>query len=96
MKDGDIILTYSDGAVESKNNEGKYYGIEKLGHVFLEAAQTHDSIYDIYESLIEDLKLFKAGTSFFDDTTLLLLRRNEKKDLLTSESVEIQSLKAKE
>ena len=96
MKDGDVVLSYSDGAVEAKNNEGKYYGIEKLGQTFLEAAQTYENIYEIYDFIIEDLKLFKAGTSFFDDTTLLILRRNEKKDILTSESVEIQNIKAKE
>jgi len=76
-------MTYSDGVVEAKDNDGNFYGMERLQKAFLEAAELHDSIYDIYNAIIEDVKLFKSGTSFLDDTTILLLKRNQAKDILT-------------
>ena len=60
----------------TRDNDGNFYGLERLEKTFGEAAKTHSKIQDIYDSLIEDLKLFKSGTSFLDDTTLLLLKRN--------------------
>jgi len=96
MDDGDILITYSDGVVEAKDNDGNFYGMEKLEKAFLEAAQNHNTVYEVYEALIEDIKLFKSGTSFLDDTTILLLKRNQSKDVLTSDSVEIQNIKAQE
>lgn len=96
MHDGDILMTYSDGIVEAKDNDGNFYGMERLEKSFLEAAQNHNTVFEVYDALIEDIKLWKSGTSFLDDTTVLLLKRNQSKDILTSDSVEIQSLKAKE
>ncbi|MCH8519055.1 serine/threonine-protein phosphatase [Candidatus Gracilibacteria bacterium] len=96
LNNGDIILTYSDGVLESKNHEGKYYGLERLQNIFLQSCQNNSDIKEIYKDIIEDLKLFTGGTSFSDDTTILMFRRNPLKDILTKESDEISKLKAKE
>ncbi len=97
LSDGDIVLTYSDGVLEAKGEEdGKLYGIERLENVFLRSAQTNTEIRDIYSDIIEDLKLYRWGTSFSDDTTILMFRRNALKDLLTAESDEIAKIKAQE
>ena len=96
MAHDDTLLTFSDGIVEAKNEEWKFYGMERLEKAFLWAAKSHLDIHNVYESILEDLKLFKAGTSLLDDTTLLILKRNEEKDLVTSESVELREISAKE
>lgn len=95
--DGDIVLTYSDGVLEAKGEEDwKIYGIERLEKIFLQSAQTTPSIREVYSDIIEDLKLYRWGSSFLDDTTIMMFRRNTVKDLLTAESEEIAKLKAKE
>mgnify|MGYP007121701321 FL=1 len=76
--------------------DGKLYGIEKLEKIFLRSAQTGAGIKDIYDSIIEDLKLYRWGTSFSDDTSVLMFRRNHLKDLLTAESEEIAKITAQE
>ncbi len=96
VADEDIVMTFSDGVVEAKDSEGNFYGLERLEKTFATIAQTHTNVTDIYSSIIEDLKLFRWGTSFLDDTTIILLRRNEQKDVITSESVELKELSAKE
>jgi len=92
----DIILTYSDGILEAKSDENKIYGIERLEEIFLQSAQANTDIKEIYQDIIEDLKLYRWGTSFSDDTTILMFRRNEAKDIVWEWSDEIQKIKAKE
>jgi len=92
----DIILTYSDGILEAKSDENKIYGIERLEEIFLQSAQANTDIKEIYQDIIEDLKLYRWGTSFSDDTTVMMFRRNEDKDIVGEESDEIQKIKAKE
>lgn len=96
LNNGDIVLTYSDGVIESKNYSWQYYGIERLQNIFAQSAQNNSDIKEIYKDIIEDLKLFTWGTKFSDDTTILLFRRNPLKDILTKESDEFHKIKAKE
>ena len=96
LHDGDIVITYSDGVLEAKNDANKIYGIENLEKIFLQSAQANTDIKEIYTDVIEDLKLYKWGASFSDDTTVLMFRRNPDKDLLVAESEEIAKIKAKE
>lgn len=92
----DIILCYSDGLLEAKWEDGKIYGLDKLENIFLQSAQANTNIKEIYQDIIEDLKLYRWWTSFSDDTTILMFRRNTDKDIVTSESQEIEKIKAKE
>ncbi len=96
LADDDIILTFSDGVVEAKNEAGEFYGLDRLEKTFRSISKSHTNPQDIYTSLIEDLKFFKSGTSFLDDTTIVLLKRNQSKDVVTHESVELKEITAKE
>ena len=96
LNDADIVLSYSDWVLEAKWEDGKLYGIERLEKIFLQSAQTNGNIKEIYDDIIEDLKLYRWGTSFEDDTTILMFRRNALKDLLNADSEEIATIKAKE
>lgn len=96
LADGDIVLTYSDGVLEAKSSGWKIYGIENLEKVFLKSASNQVDIRNVYNDIIEDLKLYRGGTSFEDDTTVLMFRRNHMKDLLSAESDEITKLKLQE
>lgn len=96
LHDNDIIITYSDWVLEAKGDGGKIYWIEKLEKVFLQSAQANTDIKEVYNDIIEDLKLYKWGTSFSDDTTVLIFRRNLEKDVLQWSSEELERIKAKE
>ncbi len=96
LSHGDVILTYSDGVLEAKGTKGDFYGLEKLQDIFQEACSLNTDIKQVYASIIEDLKVYRGGSSFVDDTTVMMFRRNVQKDILTAESAEIQEIKAKE
>lgn len=96
FNNGDIMLTYTDGVLEAKNPDGEIYGIERLEKIFRNSAQVHTDIKKIYQDIIEDLKYFRGGSNFKDDTSILILRRNSLKDLVNIESEEIQELREKE
>jgi hypothetical protein len=94
--DQDIVLTYSDGVLEAKDSEWVIYGLERLEKMFLQSSQTTTDIREVYNDLIDDLKLHRWGSNFLDDTTILMFRRNTDKDLLNAWSDEIEKIKAKE
>ncbi len=96
ISDQDVVLTYSDGVLEAKDEANKIYGIERLEKTFLQSAQATGDIKAIYVDIIEDLKIYRWGSSFLDDTTVLMFRRNSEKDLLNAWSEEIEEIKAKE
>lgn len=98
LDDGDIVLSYSDGVIEARENDkGEIYGLEKLQKSFGESCQINgNDIKEIYADLIDDLKLYKWGSSFSDDTTILLFKRNKLKDQIAAHSDEMARIKAKE
>lgn len=96
LNDWDVLLTYSDWIVESKDFEWQFYSITKLEQLFNHACKTQADINSIYEYLIEDLKSFRWWANFDDDVSLLLVKRDSRKDIIDASSKYIQELKAKE
>jgi len=95
--DWDIVMSYSDWVLEAKwENWGKIYWLDKLEEIFNSSAQANSDITEIYKDIIEDLKLYRWGTSFSDDTTILMFRRNTLKDIVNTESDEIAKIKAEQ
>ncbi len=86
LADHDIVLTYSDGIIEAKNENGEYYGQDRLQSAFEKICQKQWNIDKIYTEIINEIKEFKGGsTSFLDDTTILLFQRNTQKDIVVDE-----------
>ena len=96
MDDNDILVTYSDGAVELKNIEGEFYGLDRLIKAIEDIAQVETDVRKIYAYIINDLKIFNGGASFDDDMTLLILQRNTKKDIIDEKDEYLQKLSIKE
>ncbi len=94
MGNGDIVLTYTDWAIEAKSNDGEAYGLERLEKTFKYISELEDDLKKIYDYLIDDLKLFKGGTRFLDDVTILLIKRNVNRDIISE--VEMEKIQQKE
>ncbi len=95
--DGDIVMTYSDWVLEAKwETGGQIYWLQRLQQIFWDSAKANTDIKDIYQDIIEDLKLYRWGTSFSDDTTIMMFRRNSMKDMVNTESDEIAKIKAEQ
>ena len=85
LKDWDILLTYSDWIIETKNLEWNFYWIKKLEESFNKISKVESNINKIYDYIIKDLKSFRWWTSFLDDATILVLKRNGNKDVIVWE-----------
>lgn len=95
--DWDIVMTYSDWVLEAKWEwGGQIYWLQRLEQIFTDSAKANTDIKDIYQDIIEDLKLYRWGTSFSDDTTIMMFRRNSMKDMVNTESDEIAKIKAEQ
>ncbi|MCS7004493.1 MAG: SpoIIE family protein phosphatase [Cytophagales bacterium] len=71
--EGDIILLYTDGIIESKNPyTQEEYGNERLLKVFQN--NIHLSLSGIYEAIMADIEKFREEIPIEDDCTVLLIK----------------------
>lgn len=71
-KPGDILITYTDGLVETLNDKGQQYTKENLLKL---VAKNHNSTSkDIANLVKSDIKHFSAGTQNHDDQSLLVIK----------------------
>lgn len=96
LLDGDILLTYSDWIVENKNLTWEFYWIDKLSRAFETIIKSNWNIHDIYDYLINDVKIFRWWAQFDDDASILIVKREIKKDIVDTSSEYIKDLKLKE
>lgn len=96
MWDGDILITYSDGAIEMKSMTGEFYWIDRFIKTIEEIAHVESDIEKIYEYITNDFKWFRWGMNFDDDMTLLLLKRETKKDIIHAKDLYLEKISIKE
>ncbi len=74
LQPGDVFVLYTDGVVESRNNEGEEYGYDRL----LEALKEyrHEDAQEIHAALIKDLDTFLGLETYDDDMTMVVLKWN--------------------
>jgi sigma-B regulation protein RsbU (phosphoserine phosphatase) len=73
FRPGDVLVLYTDGAVEAENPAGEQYSAERLSKtVSLHLQQNASELIEtIYTSVIQ----FRETTSLADDLTLVLLKK---------------------
>lgn len=69
---GDILMLYTDGIVEARNEQGEEYGYDRLRD-FLYAHRT-EPMQAVTDALFEEIRAFTGHSHFEDDFSLLLLR----------------------
>jgi sigma-B regulation protein RsbU (phosphoserine phosphatase) len=74
LRQGDVLVLYTDGAVEAENPAGEQYSAERLSETVRLHLQQNASelIETIYGSIID----FRKTTSLADDLTLVLLKKS--------------------
>jgi serine phosphatase RsbU (regulator of sigma subunit) len=72
LEPGDLLVLYSDGAVEATNAEGEEFGEERLLAAVLENRVSGPEA--IRQSLILKIQEFTRSAQFEDDLTLIVFR----------------------
>ncbi len=73
LKDGDLLIIYTDGIIDQENPQGEPYGEQRLLEFIRNNAQA--STASLIEKLLATLLAF-GHNNLKDDMTLVLLRRN--------------------
>ena len=72
LNEGDIIVTCTDGLLESLNENGVQYSTESLKKVIIKNCNA--SAKDITNRVKEDLKKYSDSTQQYDDQSLLVIK----------------------
>jgi phosphoserine phosphatase RsbU/P len=70
LEPGDVLLLYTDGAIEAQNSRGEQFGIFRLSETFLRNADLEPAA--LIEVLLDAIRGFMAQQH--DDVTLVVLR----------------------
>ena len=73
MQEGDVLLVYSDGITEAKNNRGEFFETPEL-HALLRRCRPY-SARTIGEEILSAVDAFARGQSPHDDISLVVLKR---------------------
>lgn len=76
LREGDTIILYTDGVVESVNRAEEEFGEGRLMQVLLNSAGM--SAGTIKDNLVASLSSFRRGEELRDDTTFVVLRRTSR------------------
>lgn len=73
LAQGDMILVYTDGITEAENNQGEFFGLERICSIFTQSA--HLEPEEVIEQILMHLKQFCRSDSFNDDITLMIFKK---------------------
>lgn len=88
--DGDVLVAYTDGIVEAKDEKWEnYYSINRIWEKLWEFAKDErKTSEDIYNMFFNDLKMFTWWKlNYQDDVTILVLKRTKKLDIIDNEII---------
>jgi len=73
LRQGDIVMFYSDGIEEAMNQKEETYGYKRIEDVLRTTTNT-TTAQDVIDQLLEDVKKFTGGAEQYDDMTLVVVR----------------------
>jgi sigma-B regulation protein RsbU (phosphoserine phosphatase) len=83
---GDVLVFYTDGITEARNQHGEEFGVERLSAVVRRGSSlsAEDLVTDIFSSAAD----FCSGVGFHDDVTILVIKCDfDGSEVLTSSQV---------
>jgi serine phosphatase RsbU (regulator of sigma subunit) len=69
LEPGDLLLAYSDGAVDARSPEGDFFGEERLVQALEDAPD--DGPQAVIDHLVSEIEAFSGGHTPYDDVTLV-------------------------
>jgi len=72
LEPGDILLLYTDGIIEAENNNGIFFGIERLEKLLIE--YSHLSSKELINQVMIQGRIFTGLRHFNDDITLVVMK----------------------
>jgi sigma-B regulation protein RsbU (phosphoserine phosphatase) len=76
LKQGDVLLLYTDGVCEAVNDDDDEFGLPKLEHVFRSTADL--GAESVVESIRREVSVFSGNQPQMDDITMVALERRLK------------------
>ncbi len=73
LEDGDTVMLYTDGIPEAENQQGEFYGLERLADQFISNIDL--PVQELHDRVIDDLHAHINKHTIYDDITLLVMRR---------------------
>ena len=71
-----MLLTYTDGLIDTRNPRGESYGIERVKAMLALVDPASTTASELLESAIKQANHYRADADKFDDTTLLVTKVN--------------------
>ena len=72
LRPGDLVLLYTDGITEAQNQEGEFFGTERLTRLF--STQGPKAPQEIINTIVMDLQTFSGSHTFVDDVSMVVLK----------------------
>ena len=72
---GEILVIYSDGLTDAKNDRDEFYGIQRVHQLLLTSHELTSP--EIGERILRDVDRFIGEARIFDDLTLVILKREK-------------------
>ena len=73
LKDGDIVVFYTDGITEAQNSENEMFGVERITELLVKHQNQPASV--IAEKIEASVVEFEGKERQFDDLTLIILKK---------------------
>jgi sigma-B regulation protein RsbU (phosphoserine phosphatase) len=71
-EEGDLLIFYTDGIIESMNGFHQEYGTERLKNIIM--MNSSMPVKKIQEALLNSISNFKNNSQFFDDLTITIMK----------------------
>ncbi len=73
LKEGDIVVMYTDGVTEMRNENKDEYGLRRLQELLIKHSEKNAN--ELVELIVNDVETFRGETNPHDDMTLLVFKR---------------------
>ncbi len=74
LKQGDVVVFFTDGIPEAQNFSGEFYGYDTLKNLLDDMDTVSEPAVRIKERIIEDVKRFAGSAPQHDDMTVVVLK----------------------
>jgi len=72
LTQGDLLIAYSDGVTEARNQDGMFFGEERLRRVLRQNA--HLSTEQIGQKILKEIIWFRGDARIYDDISMIIIK----------------------